>query len=64
MAEKYGIRITHDSGPAGWAAGRDCNILLYKTRQEAEKALMQMKNDPHYLWKCEAQVTEFTGFRK
>lgn len=64
MAEKYGIRITHKIGPAGWVAGGDCNILLFKTRQEAEKALRQMKSDPHYLWKCEAQAMEFTGFRK
>ena len=64
MAEKFGIRIIHDIGPAGWIAGKNCNILLFKTRSEAEKALKQMKRDPHYLWKCDAEVAEFTGFRK
>lgn len=64
MEDKYGIRIIHDIGPAGWVAGKDCNILLFKTRLEAEKALKQMKSDPHYLWKYEAEVKEFTGFRK
>lgn len=64
MADKYGIRIIHDIGPAGWVAGKDCNILLFMTKPEAEKALNQMKNDPHYLWKFEAEAAEFTGFRK
>ena len=64
MAEKIGLRIIHDIGPAGWIAGKDCNILLFKTRSEAEKALKQMKSDPHYLWKYVAEITEFTGVKK
>ena len=64
MEDKYGIRIIHGIGPAGWVAGKDCNILLLKTRLEAEKALKQMKSDPNYLWKYEAEVKEFAGFRK
>ena len=64
MAEKYGIRIIHDSGPDGWVVGKDCNILLFKTKAEADKALKQMMNDPHYLWKYNAEPAEFTGFRK
>ena len=64
MADKYGIRIIHDIGPAGWVVGKDCNILLFRTKPEEEKALNRMKNDPHYLWKFEAETAEFTGFRK
>ena len=64
MADKYGIKITHDFGPPGWVAGKDCNVLLFKTKKDAEIALNQMKNDPHYLWKYEAEAVEFTGFKK
>ncbi len=64
MAGKYGIRITHSNGTVGWVAGRDCNILLFRTKPEATKALKQMMNDPHYSWKCDAEVTEFTTFKK
>ena len=64
MANQYGIKVTHDFGQPGWIAGRDCKVLLFKTKQEAEKALNQMKKDPHYLWKCNAEVEEFMGFGK
>ncbi len=64
MAGKYGIRITHEAGPAGWVAGSDCSVLLFRTAKEAEKALNEMKNDPHYLWRCNAEVAEFSGFGK
>ena len=26
--------------------------------------LDEMKNDPHYLWRCNAEVAEFSGFGK
>lgn len=64
MAGKYGIRITHSNGSTGWVAGKDCKVLLFRTKPEATKALKQMKNDQHYSWKCEAEVMEFTAFKK
>ena len=64
MANQYGIKVTHDFGQPGWITGRDCNILLFKTKQEAEKVFNQMKKDPHYLWKYNVEVAEFTGFGK
>ncbi len=64
MTYKYGIRITNRDGSIGWIVGNDCKILLFKTKQEAVKALHLMKKDPHYSWNCEADVAEFTGYGK
>ena len=64
MAEHYGIRITHESGPAGWVVGRDCKVLLFKTKPEATKALKEMKSNSHYSWKCIAEVAEYTSSAK
>ena len=43
MAYKYGIRIFNRDGSIGWIVGNDCKILLFKTKQEAVKALHLMK---------------------
>lgn len=64
MAEKYGIRITQNNGTVGWIVGKDCDILLFKTKAEAVKALNQMKNNSDYSWNCKAEAIEFIGFKK
>ena len=64
MANQYGIKVTHDFGPPGWIAGSDCNVLLFRTKQEAEKTLDRIREDPHYLWKGSDEAAEFTGFGK
>lgn len=56
---KYGIRVIHNNGINGWIADKNCKVMLFKTKTEAAKALNQMKLDPHYLWKYDAEVTEF-----
>jgi hypothetical protein len=61
MADKYAIRVILENGSSGWIAGRDCKILLFKTKPEAIKALKEMKKDSHYSWKYETEVAECTA---
>ena len=60
MADRYGIRVKRENGTSGWIAGKDCKVLLFKTKPEAARALKQMKNDLHYSWTCETEAAEFT----
>ncbi len=64
MIGKYGIRITHEKSMVGWVVGEDGDVLLFPTKQEAEKSLKQMKSNDRYSWNCNVEVAEFSGFGK
>ena len=64
MSTKYGICITHEKGKVGWIVGKNSDVMLFETKQEATKVLSQMKKDDRYSWNCVAEVAAFDGFRK
>ena len=45
MSTKYGICITYEKGKVGWIVGKNSDVMLFETKQEATKALSQMKKD-------------------
>jgi len=63
-AVKFGIRVLHEDGKVGWIVGYDCDVQLYDSAKDAEKALKAMKKNTNYSWNCNVEVAEFNGFQK
>ncbi len=56
--DKYGIKVTHRDGTAGWVVGADGQPLLLATEKEANKALKGLKQ-MDYSWNCEVAVCKY-----
>lgn len=58
----WAICVNHPDGTCGWLMDNDLEVKTYPSQEDAEKALKQMKRNPHYSWSLSVEVKEFSGF--
>lgn len=61
----FAICVIHPDSTTGWLLGggeRGLDVKTYPSKEAAEKAIIQMKKNPHYSWSLPMEAREFLGF--
>ncbi len=61
-SQTYAICVTYPNQSVGWLIGGGKNgldVKTYPSKEAAEKAMEQMKKNPHYSWNLPMEVREF-----
>ena len=63
----FAVCVKHPDGTVGWLLGngeRGTEVKTYPSKEAAEKAITQLKKNPHYSWSLPMEAQEFSGFGK
>lgn len=64
-ARAFAVCVIHPDNTIGWLLGsgdRGLDVKTYPSKEAAEKAIAQMKKNPHYSWGLPMEAREFSGF--
>lgn len=64
-APAFAVCIVNPDDTAGWLTGggeRGTDVKTYATKEAAERAIAQLKKNPHYSWSLPLEARAFGGF--
>lgn len=56
----FALAVVHPGGMVGWLVGTDCDVMVFSSRDAAERYRKQLMKNDDYGWTCPVEVREFT----